>query len=747
MKDKLVLSTCHEAEFFGRKDLISGLCRAATEDKGIAPGIFLVGRYWVGKTEVLRRVYNELYWGQASSMPVYFQLSRSSDPAAFAEDFLRETLKQMLAFRTRTPGLATHEVSLERLESELEGEDEEGLYGFIKRHREAKQAGDAMSQLRNALNLPGHSSRAGGAPVFLILDDIDESARIGLHGTTVLKELLDAIGRGSIAFLASSRLRRIPSSGLPTGAIEISEITGLSEESSISMLTDLCRNYGVAFDTEILRLASSRLEGNPMYMKNMVWAARRLGRGFETLKDFVDIYAVEITEGNIAFALKSLISLKGISELKVINHCSRVAAEVSFEEVSDRLRLKRDEVACAAERMSRSGILEANLGTVKWAGDIVARDFAHFAYETMVRGKSADEARTQLVREWLKSGYSLRSIIWQGRLKSDCEALLRAFNGQNIPKILFNNRAFSARYKNNGAARKKLEAVFEDEPMGLPQTVGTFDTLRHEKNETPPIVVAHGFQNNRYDANNEVVWLAGIKEALQPVNIGDVENFVRRCAILRENFKTTRIVRWMVGREGFSSEAIKRIDAEGIYSSDIVQLGMIKARLEEQDGKPASLAGPGGPVVAPIKEFEVILPSASKAELVAARAAEEIGTEMGFDEHAIGQIKSALVEACINAFEHSKATHGRVFLRFVASSDRLTIHVQNQGADLDRLSGKGAPEEAEGAEAMPHRRGWGIELMRGLMDEVRIEKIRNGAKIVLVKYLIQKGDGSNEKQL
>ncbi|MEK6532222.1 MAG: ATP-binding protein [Deltaproteobacteria bacterium] len=745
MKDKLIFPTCPEAEFFGRKDLISGLCSAATEDKGIAPGIFLVGRYWVGKTEVLRRVHNELYWGQAGSVPVYFQLSRSKDPAAFAEDFLRETLKQILAFRTRTPELATHEVSLERLEAELEGDEEDGLYGFIKRHKEAKRAGDALSQLRNALSLPCHSSKAGGGRVFLILDDIDESARMRLHGTTVLKEFLDAVGRGSTAFLASSRLRRIPASGLPTGAIEINEMSGLGEEASISMLTELCRNYGIAFDTEILRLASSRLEGNPMYMKNMVWAARRSGGNFETLKDFVDLYAVEVTEGNIAFALRSLISLKGQSGLKVLNHSSRIATDASLEDVTDRLRLKPDEAAGVAEDMASRGILETNLGAIKWDGDTVTKDFVHFAYETMVRGKSADEARTQLVREWLKSGYSLRSVIWQGRLKSDCESLLKAFNGQSIPRVLFNNRSFSARCKNNGTARKNLEAISEDEPFLLPQIVGTFDTLRHEKAEAPPIVVAHGFQNNRYDANNEVVWLAGIKEALQPVNIGDIENFVRRCAILRENFKTTRIVRWMIGREGFSSEAIKRIDAEGVYSSDIVQLGMIKSRLEEQGGK-TTPAAPAGPGVAPIKEFEVILPSASKAELVAARAAEEIGTEMGFDEHAIGQIKSALVEACINAFEHSKTRLGRVFLRFIASNDRLTIHVQNQGTDLDRLSGKGAVEEASGPETMPHRRGWGIELMRGLMDEVRLENIRNGAKIVMVKYLIQKGDGSNEKQ-
>ncbi|MBI5587745.1 MAG: ATP-binding protein, partial [Deltaproteobacteria bacterium] len=143
----------------------------------------------------------------------------------------------------------------------------------------------------------------------------------------------------------------------------------------------------------------------------------------------------------------------------------------------------------------------------------------------------------------------------------------------------------------------------------------------------------------------------------------------------------------------------------------------------------------------PNKEFELILPMSTKSELVAVKAAEEIGTEMGFDENSIGQIKAALVEACINAFEHGKQKSAKVFLRFVAGSDRLVIYVQNPGADFDRPPGKAG---AEGESGLPRKRGWGFELMKGLMDEVRFEKIRGGANIVLVKYLIRKGDAGNE---
>jgi len=33
------------------------------------------------------------------------------------------------------------------------------------------------------------------------------------------------------------------------------------------------------------------------------------------------------------------------------------------------------------------------------------------------------------------------------------------------------------------------------------------------------------------------------------------------------------------------------------------------------------------------------------------------------------------------------------------------------------------------------RRGWGVDLIRGLMDEVRIESVDDGTRIVMSKYI------------
>jgi serine/threonine-protein kinase RsbW len=744
MKDKAVFNTCPEAEFFGRAGLVSGLSERASGDDGAPQGTFIVGRRWSGKTEVLRRVYNDLFWNQARVQPVYLQLGYYPSVEEFSEGFLKETLKQTLAFKVRAPRLSSIDMTLDRLEDELLRSGLDDLIYAVRGHSHAKAVGDVQAMLKNSIGLPLRASAEGTMPVFLVLDDIDALERIGAGGNAIVRAIMDSLGRGRTGFLASMRLKKTVPAGLPAGAIEVKDLKGLDNEAGVLMLTELCRMRGVGFDTEILKLAAARLEGNPMYIKNIVSACRTRGAGLDGLKDFIDAYVSEITEGSISFALNSAVSIKGINELKALFMCALSSTGCPVESMAERLRLNVPEAQEMIERLCVTGMIEMSLGVAKWTGDTVERDFIGYAYETRVKGRAPNEARTGLVKELLKSGYNQRSIVWQGRLKSDCEEMLNNFNGQRIAKILLNNRVFSMKYRNNpGLTNDKRGEVFADEePFVLPQIVGCFDADGSERQEMPPMLVAHGFQNNRYDANNEVVWIVAVKEALSPVNIGDVESFIRRSAILRDGFRTTRVVKWIVGREGFTGEAIKRIEADGIFSSDIVQTGMIRSRIEE------GLSGEAQPKAraVPAKEFEVILPATSKSELVAVRAVEEIGTEMGFDEHSIGQIKSAVVEACINAFEHSRISSARVFLRFVSSPDRLTIHVQNKGEHLDGLS-RDASKAHQGAKGatLPHKRGWGIELMKGLMDEVRVEKIRDGAKIVLVKYLMQKGEGRDEK--
>ncbi|MFQ5735375.1 MAG: ATP-binding protein [Thermodesulfobacteriota bacterium] len=759
MKDRFLFSVCPENEFFDRTGEIEYILARAGGDAR-PPGLFLSGGRWTGKTEILRRAHASLFWDQARVLPVYYQFRDYGAAEGLVDDYLKEVLKQFLAFGRREPALVGQDLTLGRLEEMLacEGLD---MAGPISIHRDARKAGDIISGLRNVAGLPKCITEQAGIPVYLMLDDLDEGASmLAGYGPGAAGEFMEAFGRGGVPFVASGSTKDVLDSGV-LGSVEPLRLRGLEPSEAGSMMMELCRQYDVGFDSEVLSFAAGKLEGNPMYMKNIVWAARRASTGFLTLKDFIDLYAKELFDGNIGLALRSSIRLRGLAELKALHAIT--SGGTSEEALSERFGLPAGQLRQTLKDLCAEGLVDAALGSVRWAGDGVARDFVRFNYETRVRGRDADEVRTFMVRDGLKEGFDLKGAVVRGRLKEETASLLSLFNGQKVLKVLLDNRSFCARYPSGAEgghgghgdqggqggqgdaghegqgvqAGQGVQGSAADE-LTLPQIIGCFDSTVWEKNETgPPVIIANGFENNRYDAGNEVVWVAAVKDSLTPVNIGDVENFLRRGQILRQNFRTTRVFKWFVGREGFTLEARKRLDAEGVFSSDQEQVRVLRDSLEDREA-----AGPPGTGnVAPNKEFEVVLPASTKAELVAARAVEEIGTEMGFDEIAIGQIKAALIEACINAFEHSKAKATKVFLRFVSGGGRLVIHVQNGGVDFDRAPGR-AVTAAESGEL--RKRGWGLELMKGLMDEVRFEKIRGGTKVVMVKYLI-KGDNRDEQ--
>ncbi len=741
MSNKPLFGTCPDAEFFGRSAEIEYIVDRLGASRTSGAGVVLTGGRWTGKTEVLRRVHKSLFWEQSSVWPVYYQFKGYGSPEGFAEDYLKEVLKQYIAFRRRDTAVAGAEVSLDKLERMLIDDGDDGAADLVMLFREARKASDAVAAVRGAIAAPRLLSGMTGSMACLVLDDLDKAlaANTQKDGCDVLAELIEALGSGANPFVVAAGSRRPLEGGSLNGSIDALELSGLDDDLAVSMMTDLGRSHNLAFDSEVLAMAARRLGGNPMYMKNFIWATCRAQRELTNMKDLVELYTEEITEGNIGFILRSSIRLRGLNDLRILKACLSVrpGGATSEEELAERLRLSREEVSRGMEELGSIGLVEANLGSVRWTGDVVIRDFIGYMHEMRVKGRSSAEVRSSMVLDSLKEGFARAGVNNAGRLRAEAGDLARSFNGQKVLKVLLRNQAFSARFK-NGALSPAGQA--QEDELTLPQVVGSFDSASLEKNETgPAILIANGFQNLRYDAGNEIVWFIGVKDGFSPVNLGDAENFLRRTALLKQNYRNSRQARWMIGKEGFTAEALKRLEAETIYTSDSVQFGLLKQGLEDRSAVGVQDKGPAG---VPNKEFEVVLPASSKAELVAAKAVEEIGVEMGFDEKAIGQIKASLVEACINAFEHSGGKSTRVFLRFVAYADRLVVDVRNSGVGFD---GHLPSSPLQGADALPRKRGWGMELMKGLMDEVRLERVRGGTRIVLVKYLMSKGDRRDEE--
>jgi anti-sigma regulatory factor (Ser/Thr protein kinase) len=131
------------------------------------------------------------------------------------------------------------------------------------------------------------------------------------------------------------------------------------------------------------------------------------------------------------------------------------------------------------------------------------------------------------------------------------------------------------------------------------------------------------------------------------------------------------------------------------------------------------------------KEISLTIPIIPDMEVAATNTAEAVLKFMAFDTDSIDEVKHALIEGCINAFEHSHSQDGNVYIKFVMQADELVVVIQDfgQGFEPDGV------EKPVLAEKFGHsyKRGWGLTMMESLMDSVSIESGTTGTRITMTK--------------
>jgi anti-sigma regulatory factor (Ser/Thr protein kinase) len=106
---------------------------------------------------------------------------------------------------------------------------------------------------------------------------------------------------------------------------------------------------------------------------------------------------------------------------------------------------------------------------------------------------------------------------------------------------------------------------------------------------------------------------------------------------------------------------------------------------------------------------------------------------MNLTDDQTGEISIALIEACINAFEHSQ-TDSNVFINFLIEEDSLIIKVIDQGIGFDKTKVE-IPKIENKIGKDERKRGWGLQLIQELMDSVEFESNSDGTTVTMKKNI------------
>ena len=722
------MSGPHHARILAGRPAVDFVGRTAESDRLFAHarssnGLLILAAPGVGTTELLKQTYDRLFRDQQDVVPFYFSVRRTfRSGRAIALSFLEEFIRQLVAYRRQDPSVVRSAIELDEL-----SEMATSIGGFwidrIIGNARGMQSSDDRSVIRACLGGPVRAA-ANGERSFVMIDGAHLLSEID-GGTVFFEEFKDLFTDAGVAF-AIAGYRRFLHASLDHTRMMLDK---LEFGDAAQLVEVLARENDLTVSDQSRDLIATQLGGNPSLIADLVLTAGDLGVGLQSFDNVEKAYASALFGGRIGHEFDRMLA-RSCGDVQLENRIVPLLSELQSTETGRveidlwrrRLGLTEPDASAVLDRLNINEIVRRAPGHVEAAQEnLPLRDYIAARLRLMT-GPSRAAVFGAALTHYIKRAPELMAQTYRGNWSIGVREVLGAFAGQPAPSVLLDYEAFRGQIKGAGDEDVK-HAISSGPSIALPRiffttTASAFYRPIAKIAESERSAIALGFEARENDGDDDIVWIAAEVDSKLEASAELVEFWCDRLEAAALMCEFTRFRIWLISPEGFTDDALKVLRRRNAYGSSRRQVEMLREFL--------NAPGPASQTLA-ANEYEMVIPMGEEAELIAAHAVEEIARRHNFDQKSINQIKTALVEACINAAEHSLSPDNKIYQRFRIDDDRVVLTISNRGLRLVPNASMAEPNEG--------RRGWGLRLMRELMDEVRIENVDDGTRIVMTKYL------------
>ena len=134
---------------------------------------------------------------------------------------------------------------------------------------------------------------------------------------------------------------------------------------------------------------------------------------------------------------------------------------------------------------------------------------------------------------------------------------------------------------------------------------------------------------------------------------------------------------------------------------------------------------------------ELCVPSEPGNERLAMERVAEVVKELGLSEERLERLKSAVAEATMNAMEHGNRYRPEVpvVIEVLSSDVDLSVRINDQGRHLVPDPDTKVPDLESKLKGLQMPRGWGLFLIRNMVDEMHITSDEVHHTVGLVMHL------------
>jgi len=725
---KRILSTVNAENFVGRiqeLEAISAHAEAENEMKGLlfsaAPAL--------GASEVLRQTFDRMFDENEKTIPFYFALKKSDKTAKqCAVRFLQMFLSQIVAFRRDDDELLASSPDICELAQISLPSDGNWIDRLIENCENDSRLNDERAFVRHCLSAPLRA-KAHGTEVFVMIDDLHEAESFGGE-SDFIEELKDIFSRANVRFVFAGHRRFLFESF--HGNYETLELAPLSFKEAGFLIEKLAENLNVAINEQTRDLITMQFGANPLFINLLFRAASEKEKNLDSFQRVEQIYTDELFGGRFGRFYDRIFSeIAPKAEIQksftglLYDAVTLDKEKSAIESWQKRSELGAEDFYRAMCYLNQNEIIRITTNLVEAVTENqVLNDYikSRFRLETIEENRALVVG--EMLSDFLKRAPQIMAKFYRRNSAIGLRELLSVFDCQETPLALLDYAEFKDKFK--GAEDEEIQTNLEKQSSKiiLPQIVYTAHTVAFypplkQFTEQERSAVALGFEESRYTNEGEIVWLAAEIDSKLEANREVTEFWCDRLEMvaLMCNFPKNQI--WLVAPEGFSDDAMEILRSRNAFGSSKKQLQFLINYLKAEDTIGKKM---------PMNEYEMIVPMGEDTEMIAAQTVEEIARRHHFAPKAINQIKTALVEACINATEHSLSPDRKIYQKFAVEDDKIVITISNRGLRLaDKQAQEITPDEG--------RRGWGLNLMKNLMDEVKVEQVDDGTRISMTKYL------------
>jgi serine/threonine-protein kinase RsbW len=735
MSHQRILASVNRDEFVGRdvelRQVVGHSSRP--DDTG---GLLLLGAPNVGASELLRQAYDELFSRRGEAIPIYFAFGRA--PLSPARAFFQSFIQQYIAYRRVDPSLCAASLTFHDLVELALPTDYELISELIEGFERERANSDPDALISFCLSAPQRVAAATRRSVFPLIDCVrlagTDADQVSL-GREIAQVFKRSGGPVALAGLRRQIMGVVHGGGDDYDSGQVVNIAELSDDDARRLVASIARRQQVESNEETRDLVVQQLGASPFFISAVLQAARDRAMPLTSFLNCQRLYVDELMGGRIHRHFAMI-----LGQIVPQPQTRRTLLRVLYESASSETRKsslwawkKRLGVdAGEFERIidalhvfelanSSAAFVEVNAASYVWM------DYLRAHYRTEVAGESRAQVVADTLIETLKRAPQAMAHRYRREAALGLRELLEYFNCQRMPASLFHYDRFSADHTGVDAEAVNAALDTESDLIKLPQVVHVADASAFAASmqfEEQRCAVAHGFDSADNTREREIVWVTAQIDSKLEASRELTEEWCNRLTALARECGFDRVRLWLVTPEGFSPEACELLNEREAYGSSRRQVELLTARITSEAR--AFLESPPD-------EYEMVIPMGADTELIAAHTVEQIARRVNFRPEAINQIKTALVEACINATEHSLSPDRKIYQRFRVDNDKLVITVASRGVVPANVAG-GNGEGGSQLEGQS-RRGWGLKLIRTLMDEVEFERVDDGTQLRMTKYL------------